>query len=442
MIAEILVENATVITANPDFDILETGFVAVCDGVITALERGTARDAGVDARVRLDAAGGIVMPGLVNAHTHLPMVLFRGLADDMPLATWLSEFIFPAEQRHLTAQSVRAATRLACAEMLLSGTTTCCDGYFFEDQVAAALSDCGMRAVAGQGIIDLPAPGVSDPARNVAHGAAFLDRWQSPGLNVRPSLFCHAPYTCASQTIQAAKATADRRGALLQIHVAETRGEAEQIREAGQMSPVAYLNSLGVLDQRSLLIHCVWVDDADVEIIAGSGAAVVHCPQSNMKLASGVSPLPNFLSAGIPTGLGTDGCASNNNLDLFAEMDTAAKLHKVYRADPTAAGAAAVFKMATIGGARALGMDHLTGSLEPGKSADLVVIDTQQPHLVPVYDPVSLVVYAAGGGDVRDVMVAGKLRVRNGRLTSLKLDEVLGEIAPYTEKIRKDLLSS
>jgi len=440
LIAEMLIENAVVLTANANFDVLDPGFVAISDGIITAVGEGRAREAGMVGRLCMDAGGGIVMPGLVNAHTHLPMVLFRGLADDMALEAWLSRFIFPAEQRHVSPESVRAATRLACAEMLLSGTTTCCDGYFFEDEVAAVLADCGLRAVAGQGIIDFPAPGVTDPSGNVAHGAAFLDRWRQPGPLVRPSLFCHAPYTCSAETIVAAKAAADRQGALLQIHVAETRQEAGKIREAGDLSPVAYLDSLGVLDQRTLLIHCVWVDSRDVDIMATSGAAVVHCPESNMKLASGVAPLPDFLAAGIPAGLGTDGCASNNNLDMFAEMDTAAKLHKVFRADPTAADAAAVLAMATLGGAGALGMDGFIGSLEVGKAADLVVLDAGQPHLVPVYNPVSLVVYAAGAGDVRHVMVAGRLLVRDGRLTGMDLEEVMEAVAPYAAKIRRDLL--
>ncbi len=442
MIAETLVENALVLTVNTDFDILDPGFVAVSDGTIAAIGPGRAGDAGVEARVRLDAGGGIVMPGLVNAHTHLPMVLFRGLADDMALEDWLGTFIFPAEQRHISPASVRAATRLACAEMLLSGTTTCCDGYFFEDEVAAAMDACGLRAVAGQGIIDFPAPGVPDPAGNVACGAVFLNRWRQPGSLVRPSLFCHAPYTCGAETIRAAKAAAERQGVLLQIHVAETHGEAGRIREAGGLSPVAYLDSLGVLDEGTLLVHCVWVDGRDVELIAASGAAVAHCPESNMKLASGVAPLPDFLAAGIPTGLGTDGCASNNNLDMFAEMDTAAKLHKVFREDPTAADAAAVFRMATSGGAGALGMGDRIGSLETGKAADLLVLDTRKPHLVPVYDPVSLVVYAAGAGDVRHVMVDGKLRVQDGRLVDMSPDEVMAAVAPLAAEIRRDLLAS
>ena len=441
MIAETLIEDAVVITANADFDVLDPGFVAVSGGIVTAVGQGGAGEAGVTGRQCLDAGGGIVMPGLVNAHTHLPMVLFRGLADDMALEAWLSQFIFPAEQRHISPESVRAATRLACAEMLLSGTTTCCDGYFFEDEVAAVLADCGLRAVAGQGIIDFPAPGVPDPAGNVAHGGAFLDRWRPARSIVRPSLFCHAPTTCGSKTIVAAKAAADRQGALLQIHVAETRQEAGRIREAGGLSPVAYLDRLGVLDRRTLLVHCVWVDGRDVDLIAASGAAVVHCPESNMKLASGVAPLPDFLAAGIPVGLGTDGCASNNNLDMLAEMDTAAKLHKVFRADPTAADAAAVLSMATTGGARALGMGGLIGSLEVGKAADLVVLDTGQPHLVPVYNPVSLIVYAAGAGDVRHVMVAGRLLVKDRRLTGMDLGGVLEGLTPYAAEIRRDLLS-
>ncbi len=440
MIAETLIENAVIITVDPRMGVLEGGFVAVSDGIIAALGSGSSAEAGVTARLRLDADGGIVMPGLVNGHTHLPMVLFRGLADDMALQEWLSGFIFPAEQRHITHASVRAATRLACAEMLLSGTTTCCDGYFFEDDVARVLSDGGLRAVAGQGVIDFPAPGVPDATRNVAHGAAFLDRRDRFGAMVAPSLFCHSPYTCSARTIRAAKAAADRRDTLLQIHVAETHGEGAQIREAGGLSPVAYLERLGVLDERTLLVHCVWADRHDVEIIAASGAAVVHCPQSNMKLASGVAPLPELLAAGIPTALGTDGCASNNDLDMFAEMDTAAKLHKAFRGDPTVTDAAAILRMATLGGAEALQIAERIGSLAVGKAADLVVLHARRPHLVPVYDPVSLVVYAAGAGDVRHVMVGGEFRVREGRLVGMDLEQVMAEVAPFADRVRLDLL--
>ncbi|MBW2514880.1 MAG: amidohydrolase, partial [Deltaproteobacteria bacterium] len=367
----------------------------------------------------IDAAGNIVMPGLVNTHTHMPMTLFRGLADDLPLDVWLNQYIFPAEGAWINPENVRLGTALACAEMLLSGTTTVCGGYFFEDAVAETVHRTGIRGVLGQGVIDFPAPGVPNAGDNVHAAIAFTQKWNGLSPLIRPSIFCHAPYTCSRKTLQAAKAAARSQGLLFQIHVAETAREQALIEGCGEMSPVQYLDHMGVLDEQTLLIHSVWVDEKDVEIIANSGAAVSHNPESNMKLASGVAPVHKFLPAGIPVGLGTDGCASNNDLDMFQEMDTAAKLHKVHTLDSTVMDAGSVLKMATIEAARAIGLSDKIGSLEKGKQADLIMVDIHQPHMVPMYHPVSQIVYSARGSDVKDVMVAGRMLVRNRTLTSL-----------------------
>ena len=240
-------------------------------------------------------------------------------------------------------------------------------------------------------------------------------------MRVQPSIFCHSPYTCSADTIRKAKAAARSLGILFQIHTAETKAEQGLIEGAGEMSPVQYLDHLGVLDENTLLVHAVWVDDADIAIIAETGASISHNPESNMKLASGIAPVTTFLDAGITVGLGTDGCASNNDLDLFQEMDTVAKLHKAHSLDPTVMNALSVLRMATIEGARAIGLGSVTGSLVKGKEADLIVLDVQKPHLVPMYNPISQVVYAARGSDVRDVMVAGRLLVREGQLTEMDL---------------------
>jgi len=435
-----LIRNGIVITVNDAFDVIEDGFVAVDGGRITAVGAHLPPELERAAAVQVDAGGGIIMPGLVNAHTYLPMVLFRGLADDLPLDRWLNEFIFPAEQKFLSPSCVRAATRLACAEMLLSGTTTCCDGYFFEDQVAEVLCDCGLRAVAAQGVIDFPAPGVPDAAQNVGHAVEFVEKWRARCATVRPSIFCHSAYTCSARTLTAAKQAARRLGVLFQIHVAETAAEVEQIRQQqGGLSPVAYLDRLELLDAGTLLVHGVWMTAADMQTVARRRAAVIHCPHSNMKLASGIAPLPAMLEAGLKVGLGTDGCASNNTLDLFSKMDTTAKVHKVKSLDPTAMDAAGVLQLATIGGARCLGLGDETGSLEVGKTADLVVVDTRRPHMVPLYDAVSQVVYAAKASDVRHVMVAGEFRVRDGRLTDMDLDGVLQDVLPFARSVAGEL---
>ena len=434
MTFDTLIHNAILLTCNPAFDILHGGWLGVSGGKIEGL--GTVQANGLpEARETIDARGGIVMPGLVNTHTHLPMTLFRGLADDLPLATWLEDHIFPAEHAAIQPESVRWATLLACAEMALSGTTTCCDGYFYEGVVAGAVHDVGLRGVLAQGVIDHPAPGVPDPVRNLSAARQFCRDWLGQSERIRPSVFCHSPYTCSRETLVSAKRLCDEFGLLFQIHVAESRWESDHIRSTHGASPVAYLDRLGVLDERTLLVHCVWVDDEDITVIAARRAKVSHNPESNMKLASGVAPVDRMLSAGITVGLGTDGCASNNDLDLFPAMDTTAKLHKVKRLDPTVLPAEAVIRMATIDGARALGLEREIGSLEPGKQADLIIINTRAPHLTPIHHPASAIVYAAKGSDVQTVMVAGQLRVENRTLRGMDVEAIMNQTGTISRSL-------
>ncbi|MDX2447121.1 MAG: amidohydrolase [Desulfobacterales bacterium] len=430
-----IIYNATIVTVNPTFDIYSKGMVGIRNGTI---EKVADIPDGVDVPTgieTIDASGGIVMPGLVNTHTHMPMTLFRGLADDLPLDVWLNDYIFPAEGAWINPKNVRLGTALACAEMLLSGTTTVCDGYFFEEDVAEIVNQAGIRGILGQGVIDFPAPGVPDVGDNINSAVAFARKWSGLSPMIQPSIFCHSPYTCSRETIKAAKAAARSQGVLFQIHAAETAREQALIEDSGEMSPIQYLDHIGVLDEQTLLVHSVWVDDTDIAIIANSGAAVSHNPESNMKLASGIAPVQKFLSAGISVGIGTDGCASNNDLDMFQEMDTAAKLHKVHTLDPTVMDSTSILKMATIEAAAAIGLDRRIGSLEKGKQADLIILDIHQPHLVPMYNPVSQIVYSARGSDVRDVMVAGKMLVRNRVLTSLDQDDILNKVETLSRKI-------
>ncbi|MFO7970700.1 MAG: amidohydrolase, partial [Desulfobacterales bacterium] len=379
----------------------------------------------------------IIMPGLVNTHTHLPMTLFRGLADDLPLAQWLDEFIFPCEAKYLTPETVRLGTLVACAEMMLSGTTTCCDGYFFEDDVASAIYESGIRGVLGQGVIDFPAPGVPDPSDNIKNAMRFVEKWLEVSHLITPSIFCHSPYTCSEATLKKAKAASDSKSLLFQIHAAEIKSEYVRIQTEQHTTPVKYLDSIGILDENTLMVHGIWLDDDDIEIISKRRSKVSHNPQSNMKLASGIAPVPSLLTAGVTVGLGTDGCASNNDLDLFREMDTAAKLHKVNLMDPTVMDAKTVLKMATIDGAKAIGVDKHIGSLEPNKQADVIIIDTLTPHLVPMYNPVSHIVYTAQGSDVRDVMISGRILVRNKNLLTLDLEDILERLTRFSGSILK-----
>jgi 5-methylthioadenosine/S-adenosylhomocysteine deaminase len=430
----LLVTHGTVLTMDQQRRIIPNGAVVIKNGLIAAVGVSDDIGKGFSGRV-VDADGGLILPGLVNAHTHLPMSLFRGLADDLPLMTWLNEYIFPAEARYIDPDTIRLGTLLSCAELLLSGTTCCCDGYFYEDHVAEAVVESGLRAVLGQGVIDYPAPGVPDPADNVAHAMAFVDRWADRHPRIRPSIFCHSPYTCSARTLTAAKEAARKRNVLFQIHGAETRQERDQMLQDTGKTPVGYLDHLGILDEKTLLVHGVHVDEADLDILARRKTALAHAPESNMKLASGVAPLPAYLARGIVCGLGTDGSASNNNQDLFSEMDTAAKLHKVMHGDPTVTSAATVLDLATKSGARALGLDDRIGSLEPGKEADLIVIDTRAPHLTPMYHPESHLVYSATGADVRHVIIGGRPVVIDRHLLTLDLSTLLSDARAFGERV-------
>ena len=423
---------------NSALDIIENGVVCIKNDELVKIES-LQNDLPIpEGETIIDAKGGIIMPGLVNTHTHLPMSLFRGLADDLPLSVWLTEHMFPAESKYITPESVRIGALLSCTEMLLSGTTTCCDGYFCEDHVAAAANETGIRAILAQGVIDFPAPGVPDPADNIKNAAAFIQKWQNMSPLITPSIFCHSPYTCSEATLKKAKDLADAEAVLFQIHAAETKDEYVRIQTDQQTTPIDYLDRIGIIDKNTLLVHAVWLDDNDINTIAARVASVSHNPESNMKLASGIAPVPTLLKAGVSVGLGTDGCASNNNLDLMSEMDTAAKLHKVNALDPTLMDAATILKMATIQGAKALGLNTVIGSLDIGKKADVIVIDTQKPHLVPVYNPVSHMVYAAQGSDVRDVIVNGRLIVQNRRLLTIDLENIIEKMIKLSEPIKKE----
>ncbi len=428
MTYDLVIHNGTIVTVNESDDVIRNGRVCIKDSRLVEVA-GCRNNTPLPKAVEtIDAGGGLILPGLVNTHTHLPMTLFRGLADDLPLDIWLNEHIFPAEGRHIHPATVRSGAMLGISELLLSGTTTCCDGYFHEHAVAEAIAVAGLRAVVGQGVIDFPAPGVPDPSQNVLIAETFLECWKTRDTKVTPSVFCHSPYTCSAKTLEAAKQLAEDNGVLFQIHAAETRNEVEQSLVAHGLTPIAHLHRIGLLDKNTLLVHCVHLTEADIELIAKTGAKVSHNPESNMKLAAGVAPIPDLLSAGVTVGLGTDGCASNNNLDLFGEMDTMAKLHKVISGDPTVLDARTVLKMATLDGARAIGLGDVTGSLEIGKKADLIILDTCRPHLTPLYHPRSHVVYAARGSDVTHTIVDGKIVVADGCLKTMDLEGVLEEV--------------
>ena len=433
-----IIHNGTIVTVNRDFDVINEGLICIKGGKIEIVSSIPADYVPSGAKDVIDAKGGIIMPGLVNTHAHLPMTLLRGIADDLSLPDWLNRYIFPLEAKYMNPGNVRLGSLLGCAEMLLSGTTTCCDGYFHEDAVAQAALESGIRGVFGQGVIDFPAPGIPDPADNIKTAARYTEKWLNSSPLIRPSVFCHSPYTCSEETLKKAKQITRSKNLLFQIHTSETKNELDMITSKHGISPVKYLERTGILDEMTLLVHSVWVDEEDIRIISRHGSKISHNPQSNMKLASGIAPVPEFLKNDITVGLGTDGCASNNDTDLFKEMDVAAKIHKAYLLDPTVMDAGTVLQMATIRGAEAIGLGDETGSIETGKQADIIIIDTGSPHLIPMYNPVSHIVYSATGSDVRDVLVAGKPIVTNRKLLSLDLNDILDKINLLGAQIQKE----
>lgn len=421
---DLLIHNGTVLCMDADDTRIARGCVAVAGERITAV--GAEGDVDPrDARQRLDARGGLILPGLINTHTHAAMALFRGLADDLPLMTWLNDHIFPAEAK-LTEKMVRQGTRLACVEMIRSGTTCFCDMYLYENAVAEAASECGMRAVVGEVLYDFPSPNYGPIEKGFDYTARLMARWAGDPL-IRIAVEPHSPYLCRPSLLQQAARLADDNDALLVIHVAETQSEAAQIEEKYGKTPVGHLANLNVLGPNLVACHAVVLTADDIDLLARFDAKVSHNVESNMKLASGIAPVPDMISAGVCVGLGTDGCASNNDLDLFTEMDMAAKLHKVNRRDPTVMDALTTLRMATSDAARVLGMEGITGSLEPGKRADLIVVDTAKPHLTPMYDPVSHLVYAARGDDVLHSVINGKVVMEGAELKEIDVAKVLAD---------------
>ncbi|MBB5346878.1 amidohydrolase [Desulfoprunum benzoelyticum] len=374
----------------------------------------------------IDVRGKLVMPGLVNAHAHCAMTLFRGMADDLDLHTWLHGHIFPAEARCISPEMVYWATKLAAAEMILSGTTCVADAYFFSALSGRALGDCGLRAVIGHGIVDFSVPSVPDPAENIATVAAFIAEWQGKDPLITPAVFAHSPYTCSPATLIKSCRLAEEAGVRFFVHLAESRNEIDMIIDPRGTSPVRHLATLGLLGSNTVCVHGVWLDDDDLDLVGRSGTRIVTCPQSNMKLASGIARVPDMLRHGIAVGLGTDGCASNNSLDMFREMDMLAKIQKVAGGDATSLPAQAALHCATGGGATLLGLADI-GRLEPGYRADLIVVDLHQPHLTPFYHP-DLLVYAASGADVDSVMVDGRLLMAGRRILSFDVEEAKARV--------------
>jgi len=431
---DLLLAGGLVITLNDTGEIFAPGAVAVRGDSIVAVGPRAEILSRYQALRLLDCPDDLILPGLVNAHTHAAMTCFRGLADDLPLAQWLQDHIFPAE-RLIDRDLVYWGTKLAVAEMLLSGTTTFCDMYLFADAVAQAARECGIRAVVGEVLYDFPSTNYGTVDNGLKFSEELVQTWQGDPL-VRVAIQPHAIYTCSPDLLVKCGQLADRYGIPLIIHLAETHQEVQDCEARYQATPVGHLEHLGLLAPNLVADHAVVLTDADMDLLARRQVAVVHCPESNMKLASGVAPVVELLARGVTVALGTDGCASNNNLDMFQEMDTTAKLHKVHRLDPTVMPAATVVSLATSGGARALHLAESIGTLAAGKQADIIVVDGTQPHMVPLYHPYSHLTYVAGGADVRTAVVNGRIVMRDRQVLSFDISEAMAKVREIARRIR------
>ncbi|HEX5736768.1 MAG TPA: amidohydrolase [Blastocatellia bacterium] len=436
--ADIIVRGGWVVTMDGAARVIENGAVVVRRERIVEVGPWAEVARKYAAARTIDARGRIVMPGLINTHTHVPMVLFRGIADDLVLMDWLQRYIFPAEAKNVDEQFVRWGTRLGCLEMIRGGTTTYVDMYYFEDAIADETARAGMRAVLGETLIDFPAPDNKTWDAGMAYVEKFVNKWKTHPL-ITPAIAPHAPYTVSTEHLKQAHEFSVRHKAPLVIHVAEDSAEVKTIQERYNASSVAYLDRIGLLDDRVIAAHVVWPTEDDIKTLASRRVGVGHCPQSNMKLAAGVSPVPQMLRAGVNVGLGTDGAASNNDLSLWEEIDTAAKLHKLISKDPTTLAAREVIEMATIRGARAIHLDKDIGSLEAGKLADLIIIGTNGAHQTPLYNVYSHLAYATKASDVETVMINGRVVMESRRVLTVDEVSVRAKANEYRDRIRKSL---
>jgi 5-methylthioadenosine/S-adenosylhomocysteine deaminase len=431
----LVVSGGIVITQNSAHQIFDPGSVAIDGTDIVEVGAADAIAAKYQAREAVDARAQIVLPGLINTHTHAPMVMYRGLADDLALMDWLQKYIFPAEAKTVSPEMVRVGTRLAALEMIESGTTTFADMYYFEEEIARATFAAGLRGVLGETIIQFPVADAKTPAESLARAERFIREFKDNGLIV-PAVAPHALYTNDRRTLVAAAELGRKYGVPVLIHFAETEDEVRTAREQYQMTPAAALASIGFWGPKTVAAHGIWVSDEDIAVLKRHNVGIAHNPESNMKLASGAAPVTKYLAAGVNVGLGTDGAASNNDLDMFEAMRQAAFLAKLANKDPTAVSAKTALDLATVGGARVLAMEQSIGSLEAGKRADLIVVSMREARQTPIYDPISHLVYTTRGDDVRTTIVNGKILMKDRQLRTLDKAAVIADANRLAAKVR------
>ncbi len=434
---DMLVVGGTVLTMEPGSEPIRNGAVAIADGRVAAVGPAEELLELAPSGEVLNAGNCVILPGLVNTHSHLAMTVLRGIADDLPLKQWLEEHIWPVEKEHITRDVVRLGTELAVAEQLLAGVTTTTDMYFFADEVCAVLAEAGMRGVIAESLIGFPTPRCATSDEMLEKQRELIEAYREHPL-ILPSVAAHSPYSVSAKDLVREAELAEEYGVPMQIHLSETSWEVEQLLSEKGVSPVAYLADLGVLSDRTVAAHCVHVSPEDIDLLAEFEAGVSHNPVSNLKLASGVAPVPAMVAAGVKVGLGTDGAASNNTLDLLRDMQIAALLHKGITGDPTVLPAKAMIEMATSEGARVLGLSDRIGRLTEGREADLVCIKVEGPHTAPMYDPYSHLVFAARAADVRHVVIRGRIVVRNRALQTLDLDRIEAQTREFSESVRSN----
>jgi len=435
--ADIIIEHAKILTMDSSHSLFDNAAIVIKQGRILEIGPSDSIALKYTALRTIDATNKLVMPGLVNTHTHVPMNLFRGYSDDKPLHEWLYKYMFPLEAKYVNARNVKLGAQLAIIEMLKSGTTIFNDSYYYEDEVALAAKEIGMRAIVNEGLISFPVPNAKNYKEGLAYTEKLIKKWKGDSI-IMVGVSVHSPYTCSSELIKEAWALADKYKVPFNIHLAETKWEFDSIKKTFKCTPVQYLNQLGVLSSNVIAAHCVYLTNEDVSIMFEKKAGVAHNPECNMKICSGVAPVPEMLKQGVKVGLGTDGAASNNNLDMFQAMYTAALLHKLSTNEPTVMNARQVVDMATISGAKVLGMDKLIGSLEKGKSADLIIIDLKRPEIYPVYNIYSSIVYSMNSSAVNTVIINGKIVLDNRKVLNIDENEVLEKVQLLADSIAKD----
>ncbi len=432
--ADIIIKNGIVVTVNTNGTIYSNGSVVIINDAIIAIGESVAVEKEYTSDNVIDAKGKIVMPGLINCHTHLAMTIFRGYADDMHLKEWLNDYIFPAEAKFDNAENVKCGSELAMIEMIHSGTTTFNDMYFFEDEVAKVAKTIGMRGIISESLIDFPAPNSKTPDECFNHSKMLIEKYKNDSL-ITVGVAAHSPYSCSTELLKKAKKFADYNKINFHIHVAESKWEIDTINKKYNQTPIQYLNNIGVLSDNVIAAHGVWLNDDDISIVHEKGVAIAHNPVCNMKLSSGVAPITKLLNSKCKVGLGTDGVASNNNLNMFEDMKTMTLLAKLSTDNPTSITAEMAVRIATIEGAKVLNLDKEIGSLEVGKKADIILIDIEKPNTTPIYNIYSTLVYAVNGSDVTDVIINGKIIMQNSNILTADEKLVMKKINKIAENI-------